>query len=40
MTAKRGGLDIDDPLQEQTAKLQQQFEMSKRMPVEIPGVND
>jgi hypothetical protein len=31
---------MDDPLQEQAAKLQQQFEMSKRMPVEIPEVND
>jgi hypothetical protein len=31
---------MGDPLREQAAKLQQQIEMSKRMPVEIPGVND
>jgi len=27
---------MGDPLQEQVATLQQQLEMSKRMPVEIP----
>jgi hypothetical protein len=31
---------MNDPLQEQAAKLQQQIEMSKRMPVEIPEAND
>jgi len=31
---------MNDPLQEQAAKLQQQIEMSKLMPVEIREVND